>query len=107
MLQVECREYLEEVKAFAERSGRSEQLQKELDYLDEYAGRDNTICQLFKDFAPQSFAFTMQRKNDEGKWVKWFIGGLIFHGAHDNGGDGLAPTLSVNLTPQDGWAIHT
>ena len=34
-------------------------------------------------------------------------GGIIFHGTHDRGGDGGAPTFSVNLTPTVGWAIHT
>ena len=34
-------------------------------------------------------------------------GGLIFHGQHDGGGDGGMPTLSVCLTPQDGWSLHT
>lgn len=37
----------------------------------------------------------------------WFNGGLIFHGPHDNGGDGGMPTLSVNLLPHHGWSIHT
>lgn len=37
----------------------------------------------------------------------WFSGGLIFHGPHDNGGDGGMPTLSVNLSEGYGWSIHT
>ena len=39
--------------------------------------------------------------------VFWFNGGLIFHGPHDNGGDGGAPTFSVNLGVGYGWAMHT
>ena len=56
------------------------------------------------DFAPYSFYFVKSRKN-----TNEFVGngGIIFHGKHDNGGDGGAPTFSVNLTPTTGWAIHT
>jgi hypothetical protein len=50
----------------------------------------------------------MHRRNKEtGSYDYWFNGGLIFHGAHDRGGDGGAPTYSVNLSPTDGWAVHT
>jgi hypothetical protein len=82
-----------------------DELQKELDYLANYGGTpDYTECQLYKDFAPQSFAFDMMRN---GK--RWFNGGLIFHGPHDNGGDGGAPTFSVNLNPdtRPHWQVHT
>jgi len=41
------------------------------------------------------------------EYQEWFNGGLIFHGPHDNGGDGGAPTFSVNLMPSHGWNIHT
>lgn len=36
-------------------------------------------------------------------------GGMIFHGPHDNGGDGGAPTFSVSLsgTTKPRWEIHT
>ena len=34
-------------------------------------------------------------------------GGVIFHGTHDGGGNGGAPTFSVCLSPTDGWSIHT
>jgi Domain of unknown function (DUF4120) len=52
---------------------------------------------LFKDFAPYSFEFA----------AGGFQGGLIFHGKHDAGGNGDAPTFSVSLTPIDGWSLHT
>ncbi len=48
--------------------------------------------------------FSSPHKND---YVDWFVGGLIYHGEHDRGGDGEAPTFSVNLTPQNGWSVHT
>ena len=53
--------------------------------------------ELSPDFAPLSFLF-----HDHG-----IFGGIIFHGAHDRGGDGGAPTFSVNLAPCNGWSIHT
>ena len=49
------------------------------------------------DFAPLSF----------GVVVGSLGGGMIFHGNHDGGGDGGAPTFSVCLSPVDGWSLHT
>jgi hypothetical protein len=96
---------LEEIKAFAAETGREEQLQKELDYLGNYSAQE-TKCVFFPDFAPYSLSFNMERKED-GEWVHWFNGGLIFHGSHDGLGSGAAPTHSVCLTPTDGWGVHT
>jgi hypothetical protein len=104
-------DYLKEVKAFAVKVGKGDQLQSKLNYLDTYAdheGEGLTRCLLGKDhWAPQSFSFIMQRLDKNGEYQYWFDGGLIFHGSHDNGGDGGAPTYSVNLNPEDGWSIHT
>ena len=63
----------------------------------------NTNTDLWPDFAPRSFEFV--RKDSEGKFRS--NGGVIFHGHHDNGGDGGSPTFSVCLTPVNGWSIHT
>jgi hypothetical protein len=84
------------------------------------------ICILTKDFAPYSFNFACYDIDDDNgnalKYITykgatevtvnnlknpWMHGGLIYHGPHDNGGDGSAPTFSVNLTAIDGWSIHT
>jgi hypothetical protein len=59
---------------------------------------------LMTDFAPKSFYFA-RRKKESGEFIG--NGGIIFHGKHDNGGDGGAPTYSVCLTPCNGWQIHT
>lgn len=104
--------HLDEVKAFAERVGKAESLQKNLEYLGTYACNDGrqTRCRLFRDFAPMSFFFRMELKQEhepDDAYRFWFVGGLIYHGPHDNGGDGGAPTFSVSITPQDGWSIHT
>ena len=83
-------------------------------------------CRVFvsRDFAPHSFSLTWFVKAKEGEgltaqdypardypelvgYTYWINGGLILHGNHDNGGDGGAPTLSMNLTPVSGWSIHT
>lgn len=96
--------YLDKVYTFADESGQLDQLKERLKYLGEYA--DETRCVLQRDFAPMSFAFVMQKKKD-GEWAPWFNGGLIHHGKHDNGGDGGAPTYSVNLNSSDGWMVHT
>jgi len=113
--------YLQSVKDFAKQIGKEDDLDKKLDYLHNYANQDRnhdvdeklpeekhyTRCLLFKDFAPYSFEFMMERKNDDGEYVRWFNGGLIFHGNHDGFGSGSYPTLSVCLNPTDGWSIHT
>lgn len=58
---------------------------------------------IMEDIKDYSFYFIHYNKDVE------FImnGGIVFHGKHDGGGNGSAPTFSVNLTPQTGWATHT
>ena len=101
-------DYLVKVWEFAETTGQLDSLKKAL----EYAGGKTFFCRpaklvLFKDFAPFSFEFTIQYLNDENQWVYGMNGGIIYHGKHDNGGDGGAPTYSVNITPQNGWGVHS
>lgn len=66
----------------------------------------NIKCQtnIYTDRAPYSFTF-VRNYHETGHFAG--NGGIIFHGAHDNGGDGSAPTFSVNVTPVQGWSIHT
>lgn len=86
---------------------------QQLRWLNSYCSHENIVrpmtrVTLFLDFAPYSFSIVWERRNREtGKWEYWFNGGLIYHGPHDNGGDGGMPTLSVNLTPYHGWSVHT
>lgn len=85
-LEIRNEEHFAAVKAFAEENGIADELQKVLDYLDGYANSDSrdhgepdrTVCKLFKDFAPQSFSFVMEK---DGKF--WFNGGAIFYGMND------------------------
>ncbi|NQU52164.1 MAG: hypothetical protein HQ522_06450 [Bacteroidetes bacterium] len=59
---------------------------------------------LYPDWAPQSLSFLL-------KWngKNSMNGGFIFHGVHDGGGNGSAPTFSVCLNPstKSHWSIHT
>jgi glycine cleavage system protein P-like pyridoxal-binding family len=85
-------------------------LERQLRYLDEYAehgDRGKTCCRLYRDGAPYSFGFVMSRRGEGGIHRNWFNGGLLFHGPHDGGGDGSAPTYAVCLQPTVGWSIHT
>jgi hypothetical protein len=95
---------LDEMKAFAARTNQTEQLENVLARLcmREENGRGIKVT-IFEDFAPLSLYFVAKYPNGE------FAGngGVIYHGPHDNGGDGSAPTFSVNLTPHTGWSIHT
>lgn len=55
-------------------------------------------CLLFKDFAPHSLQFVFQHKETPAKIL--ILGGLIFHGNPDE-------SLSVQLVPSEGFALHT
>lgn len=110
MLKIRDVEYFEKVQEFAKENGLDKKLQETLSYLDGYAGRDRTVCELSRDFAPQSFRFAMYQ-NKEGKDpAYWFNGAVIFHGPHDGGGSGGAPTYSVCVSSEDEkphWQVHT
>ena len=61
---------------------------------------------LSPDFAPHSFEFAIERSVNDG-WEATLIGGLLFHGPHDDFGSGSGPTFAVSLTSTVGWSIHT
>lgn len=79
-------------------------LQNCLDNLDRFDVNNNAETEIYTDFAPKSFYFV--RKKDG---IFWGNGGIIFHGNHDNGGDGGYPTFSVSLdgNTEARWQIHT
>ena len=89
--------------------------QKRPDLEEQLVGQFDRLCcdkeskvNLYPDFAPLSFYFVEQYFNkDKQEWQRWINGGVIFHGQHDGGGNGGAPTFSVNISPIDGWSIHT
>lgn len=63
---------------------------------------DGTIL-ISCDFHDQSFYF--QETREDGS--RGVCGGIIFHGAHDRGGDGSGPTFSVSGGNVTGYQIHT
>ena len=114
--ETQCEDYMREVKLAAKASGQLENLEERLAYLATYACNmddpeegdpERTRCKLFKDFSPLSFVFHMEQRQANGEYKFWFNGGLIYHGPHDGGGDGGAPTYSVNLESTYGWSVHT
>ena len=118
MLVIQDTKRFKEAKDFARKTGLASQFAKQLNYLRTYAespegGRPKVRVTLGWDFAPHSFSILWERweKDSSGAtrpgWRRWFNGGLIFHGPHDRGGDGGAPTFSVNLSPHVGWSVHT
>jgi len=68
-----------------------------LDVLDRMSECEWKYTLVGVDFAPHSFNFTMCG----------MYGGMLYHGPHDGGGDGSAPTFSVNISPVVGWSLHT
>lgn len=102
---------LEKVRKFADETGQRERFEESLKRLTNREENENvgnqgkkSHIELYPDFAPHSF-FWVWRETESKRVI--MNGGLIYHGKHDNGGDGGAPTFSVNLTPQSGWSIHT
>lgn len=94
-------------RAHADAHGLRAGLEEQLTFLDRFAAPRVTRCTLYNDYAPHSFTFQLEAQDESGTWRHWFLGGLIYHGLHDNHGSGEAPTLSVSLTPIHGWQVHT
>ena len=109
MLDVKDEKYLESVRAFADTLGPEVRAQFEgkLEYLAKYRG-DTCVCELYKDFAPQSFSFVLYGpENEDGLRKPWFNGGLIFHSGSTSGAE--YPVLAVDLSgdTKPHWNVHT
>ena len=106
------RERFNAAKKLARKFGLTSKFAKVLNYLRTYAehrtegNKPQVRVTLGYDFAPYSFSILWERFIDN-QWKYWFNGGLIYHGPHDRGGDGRAPTYSVSIEPHHGWSIHT
>lgn len=98
-IEIFCENRLKEAFEEANSKNLMENLNFQLNRLGELAG-EGTVS-LMKDFAPFSFYFALKNERFP------LEGGLIYHGTHDNGGDGGFPTYSVNLNAITGWSIHT
>jgi len=93
-----CTTFLQGIEDKKERDRLLKTLQRSFDTLGRFKAK------VYQDFAPLSFYWRETVGNIN---LRGFEGGLIFHGQHDNGGDGGAPTFSVCLTKTSGWSIHT
>ena len=105
MLKCDNMEYLRKVQAFARKMGLQKQLAEQLRYLHKYAGKNVTLCKLFKDFSPNSFEFTMFRRRAGGEEC-WFNGGLIYFGPGDTGVGGPQYSVRFGEGNDAGWSIH-
>jgi hypothetical protein len=102
---------LEKVREFARSIGMSEQLERQLSYLANYADHDEPKrqCVLGYDFAPHSFSFAhfvLPKYPANGQRSFWFNGGLIYQGP-TSPADGSFPSLTVSLASGTGWFCHT
>lgn len=114
MLKIHCPERFHEAKAHAKKLGGK--AAASLGYcLQRMASYGQTpgryVTHLGNDFAPLSFSFWVEDTNfpEDDRRRCWFNGGIIFHGSHDGGGDGMGPTFSVSLSQDrsERWEIHT
>lgn len=83
------------------------QLESKLDHLKKMAVNFGGVLAIQKDFSPHGFVWCVLKADDGGLWRQKYSGGLIYHGPHDNGGDGGGPTYSVNINGVTGWSVHT
>ncbi len=94
---------LDKIKAFAKEKHLVREFVSTFIRFKRYTKRGYEVF-LYPDWAPMSLAFQLKYngKND-------INGGFIFHGPHDGGGNGGAPTFSVELNPDTNphWGIHT
>jgi hypothetical protein len=100
---VKCPEHLQAVREFADRTGQRAQFESRLSDLYRFTSAEGYTIMLYEDFAPMSFYWEEIAPNSK----RAMNGGLIYHGLHDGGGNGDAPTFSVSLEPCQGWAVHT
>ena len=110
MLVVFCPEHMEAVRVFARSVGAEEKLEARLRYLGSYGGDGDIVrASIYQDWAPWSFTFVMEKRQDDG-WARWFAGGLVYSGPGQPL-DGSAPAFTVSLDPDCGrehdWSVHT
>jgi hypothetical protein len=94
---------LDKIKEFAKDNNLTDKLENTMGKFDIYASNGMDV-ELHMDYAPQSLFFVTKRNGNTG-----MCGGMIFHGSHDGGGNGSAPTFSVSLNNNSSshWEIHT
>lgn len=94
---------LEQIREFATQNNLIAEFESVFKRFNRFSDQGYRV-DLFSDFAPQSLYFELY-------WEGEFSmnGGMIFHGPHDGGGNGSAPTFSVSINPDSKphWSIHT
>jgi hypothetical protein len=102
-VKIECEDYYHEVLAFAKSHDCEPALNNGLSRLRHMCAEDEDVF-VFKDFAPNSFAFLIT-DGDKNR----LIGGLIYSGPGQRL-DGSAPTFTVSVdahTDEHKWGVHT
>jgi hypothetical protein len=96
MLRIIDREHYDKVRSFAEQHGCLESFQNRVGYLTTYGchtddGTDMSRARvnLGWDFAPNSFGFAIEFRQEDGTYKHFMSGGMIFHEA------------------DKAWSIHT
>lgn len=94
---------LEQIREFATRNNLIAEFEYVFNRFTRFSDNGYRV-DLFSDMAPHSLYFELYR---EGEFS--MNGGMIFHGPHDGGGNGSAPTFSVSINPESKphWSIHT
>ena len=94
---------LEKIKVFAKENHLAREFVSTFHRFKLYSKRGYEVF-LYPDWAPMSLAFQLKLN---GKFD--MNGGFIFHGVHDGGGNGSAPSFSVSIeiTTKSRWSIHT
>lgn len=110
MLKILCQDRLDAAKAFAERVGAGDRLQRMLDYLANFGGTPEMYeARLYGDHAAFSFGFSLHPLRDGKPGDAMIAGGVIYSGP-GQALDGSAPALTVSLTQsrhQHDWSCHT
>lgn len=108
----DTQEYFREVHKIASDRGIVDKLDKALLYAHLYAcdwvDPERARFVLYKDFAPLSFVFWIEMRQEDGSYERWMNGGLIYQGP-DIPADGSAPSFTVTITDptEVGWFMHT
>ena len=105
------KEYFEEVRKEAEERRLLDKFNEAMMYAHLWGSSwvEPELCRfvLYKDFAPLSFVFHIERRKEDGSYVKVLNGGLIYEGP-DSPANGQAPSFSVTIgEPRVGWFTHT
>ena len=113
-----CKEHLDEVLQFANKINKEHQLLQCLWRVSENFNHGKPyVCIIGKDFAAYSFTFACYKLDDveiitdNGTFISrkygsdpFLNGGIIYHGPHDKADK---ETFNIQLSPSDGWSIHT